>query len=229
LIQEKIQVIKENIHNCAIKCSRDPNGIKLLAVTKTHPVSVINEAIQSGIEYIAESKVQEAEGKVSFIKCKEFHFIGHLQSNKINKLLALNPCLIHSIEKFSTAEKLNEAVKQQNKIQEILIEVNTSGEPSKHGVKPDECTKLIEMIDKLENIKVMGLMTIGVLSNDEKVIRKCFSTLRELFEAVKTKNYTRTKMKYLSMGMSDDYMIAIEEGSNLLRIGSGIFGIRNKR
>ena len=232
MLKLQIDCVKKEVFECATRCGRSPEEIKLIAVTKTHPVSLIKEALENGIDYIAESKVQEAEGKIPELKSlyKEFHFIGHLQSNKINKLLALNPVLIHSIDKYSTAKKLNEAISlseigtTKNGI-DILIEVNTSGEESKNGIKPSECLDLIKQIDDLEYVKVRGLMTIGALTNDEKAIRKCFVTLRELFE--KAKSHFPETMKYLSMGMSGDFKIAIEEGSNMLRLGSILFGEKN--
>jgi len=219
-------MIRDEINKCAIACGRVPEEIKLLAVTKTHSIDVIKKALASGIEYIAESKVQESEEKIPALEglYKEFHFVGHLQSNKINKLLAMKPTLIHSIDKFSTAERLNKAVTTHNV--DILIEINTSGEESKNGIKPSDAAELIKQIDDLEFVNVKGLMTIGALTDDEKTIRKCFVTLKELFEKEKSRNYFSTEMKYLSMGMSSDYKIAIQEGSNIVRLGSIIFGER---
>ena len=218
---------------CMLACNRQLEDVKLLAVTKTHSVETIRTALENGIEYIAESKVQEAEQKIpKLVDCyKEFHFIGHLQTNKINKLLSLKPILIHSIDKFSTAEKLNQASRNINRTQDILIEVNTSCEDNKNGVNPKDLSELIRQIDDLEYIKVKGLMTIGANTIDEKCIRKCFIKLRELFEKEKGKNHYSTQMLVLSMGMSSDFKIAIEEGSNILRLGSVLFGEReyNKR
>jgi hypothetical protein len=223
-----IAKILSDIHECAMSCGRDPAEIKLLAVTKTHSVDTIRTALESGVRYIAESKVQEAVEKMPSLSGEyaEFHFIGHLQSNKIGKLLSLRPTLIHSIDKYSTAHKLNAELAKLDRKQHILIEVNTSGEASKYGVSPTGCGELICQIDDLPYIEIRGLMTIGALSDDTDVTRRCFTTLREIYESEKTKNYKHTSMQYLSMGMSDDYHIAIEQGANILRLGSILFGER---
>jgi pyridoxal phosphate enzyme (YggS family) len=228
-IAENIEKLNKRIENTAEKVKRDPSEIKLLAVTKTHSVSIIEEALAHGIEYIGENRIQEAEEKISFLKDKirEFHFIGHLQSNKIKKLMKLKPALIHSIDKLSTACKLNEHLDELQKKQDILIQVNTSAEISKFGIDPDDTTSFIREVAKLENLQIMGLMTIGMFTSDETIIRKCFQTLRRLFEEIKRENIPGVKMKFLSMGMTDDFEIAIEEGANIIRIGSAIFGARN--
>ncbi|MEA2095718.1 MAG: YggS family pyridoxal phosphate-dependent enzyme [Candidatus Cloacimonadota bacterium] len=228
-LYENIEIIRERIINAAIKVSRDPEDIKLLAVTKTRSIEIIEEALSNNIEFIGENKVQEAEEKIPHLegKFKEFHFIGHLQSNKINKLMKLKPTLIHSIDKFSTANKLNNYLKQHSFIQDILIEVNTSGEDNKFGTIPDETISLVKAISQLEYIRIKGLMTVGIFTSDEKLIRKCFIKLRELFNEIKTAEISNVEMKFLSMGMTNDFEIAIEEGANLVRIGTAIFGTRN--
>ena len=213
-----------------LACDRQQDEVKLLAVTKTHSCEAIKTALENGIEFIAESKVQEAEFKIPELAgmYKEFHFIGHLQSNKINKLLSLKPDLIHSIDKLSTAEKLNQALRDLNRKQDILIEVNTSGERSKNGIEPEYLSELMKQIEDLEYINVKGLMTIGAFTDDEKIVRRCFRCLRELYEKEKRKKYLSIQMLYLSMGMSSDFKIAIEEGSNILRLGSVLFGERKQ-
>lgn len=228
-IAENIEKLNKRIENFTAKVKRDPSEIKLLAVTKTHPLPIIEEAITHGIEYIGENRIQEAEEKIPFLKDKirEFHFIGHLQSNKIKKLMKLEPALIHSIDKLETARKLNEHLGELQKKQDILIQVNTSAEISKFGIDPQETISFVREIAKLENLQIMGLMTIGMFTSDETIIRKCFQTLRRLFEEIKQKNIPGVKMKFLSMGMTDDFEIAIEEGANIIRIGSAIFGARN--
>lgn len=228
-IAENIEKLSKRIENVAGKVKRDPSEIKLLAVTKTHSIPIIEEAITHGIEYIGENRIQEAEEKIPILKDKirEFHFIGHLQSNKIKKLMKLEPALIHSIDKLSTARKLNEHLGELQKKQDILIQVKTSAEISKFGIDPDDTTSFIHEVAKLKNLQIMGLMTIGMFTSDETIIRKCFQTLRRLFEEIKRENIPDVKMKFLSMGMTDDFKIAIEEGANIIRIGSAIFGARN--
>jgi len=220
---------------------KDPATIKLIAVTKTYPVNTILDALQNGIEYIAESRVQECETKIPLLKnkYKEFHFIGHLQTNKIAKLLSLSPTLIHSVDKYSTAEKINQVL--ENTItdaingvptlrrQDILIEVNTSGEPQKNGISPDQLPELLQKISQLQHIKIKGLMTISQQTTDEQTIRQNFRLLKQLFDDIqKSSQSPNIEIQYLSMGMSDDFNIAIEEGSNMLRIGTAIFGQRSQ-
>jgi len=229
LFTQSIDRIKAEIYTHARSVGRDPAEIKLLAVTKTHSAETIAEALKNGIQYIAESRVQECEEKIPLLKglYKEFHFIGHLQSNKIAKLLSLSPTLIHSIDKYSTAEKINSILSTTQKTQDILIEVNTSGEYSKQGIPPDQLSELILQCADLPNIKIKGLMTISEHTTDPKAITQCFQLLKKLFDHTRsTFHHPRVEMQYLSMGMSDDFPLAIAQGSNILRIGSAIFGDR---
>jgi len=228
-IKERIDKLRIQINVAAGLVGRNPEIIKLVAVTKTRTSETIDSALKSGIEFIGENKVQEAEQKLPLLKEKyrEFHFVGHLQSNKIPKLMKLNPALIHSIDKFSTAEKLNEYLSKKDKNQDILIQVNTSEEQSKFGIHPDETLNFIKNISSLSHLKIRGLMTIGIFSDDEKKIRKCFQILRKIFEKIKAEKIPNVEMKYLSMGMTNDFEIAIQEGANIIRIGTAIFGTRN--
>lgn len=228
MIKDNYLLIMDRINSISKKLNKDPESITLLAVTKTHPAELINQALALGINDFGENKVQEAEQKLDKINRnnKYFHFIGHLQSNKINKILALDPVLIHSIDKLSTAQKLNDTCKNLNRIQNILIEVNTSGETSKEGVEPDLCINLIKDIADLPYLRILGLMTIGSLTEDSLEIRRCFSLLKSLSIQIAELNLNQVKMQYLSMGMSHDYEIALEEGANLIRIGSLLFGNR---
>jgi len=229
MIRENYQLIQTQINDACQRCGRKSDEVLLLAVSKTHPADKINECLDFGIKAFAENKIQEIETKMPLIhrEGREFHFIGHLQSNKINKLLALKPDLIHSIDKLSTAEKLNQSLVQREMFQNVLIEVNTSGEVSKNGVEPDALIRLVKEISLLSNIHIKGLMTIGSLTEDEQEIRRCFRQLRGLFEEIKEMNIPHVEMKYLSMGMSGDFEIAIEEGSNMIRVGSLLFGQRD--
>ncbi len=229
MFKETIDKIKNEVYKIVNACGRNSEDIKILAVSKTHPIDIVKLSLEQGIEFIAENKVQEAESKIPYLKglYREFHFIGHLQSNKINKLLSLKPDLIHSVDKLSTLYKLENALTKLNDCQEVLIEVNTSGEDSKNGITPNELSDFLREADKLKFIKIKGLMTIGTLTEDEVEIRRCFRQLKELFEFHKRINYINVEMKYLSMGMSGDYKIAIEEGSHIIRLGSIIYGNRN--
>ena len=227
-IPRNIEILKQRIKNAAQKAGREPSGIKLVTVTKTHPPELIDIALKSSIRFIGENRIQEAAEKIPLIKEKfeEFHFIGHLQSNKIPKLMKLNPALIHSIDKFSTTEKLNVFLIQKNKEQDILIQINTSFEESKFGIEPDKAIDFVKEVSGLSNLNIKGLMTIGKFTDDKNEIRKCFRTLKKIFDEIKLRKIKNVEMKYLSMGMTNDFEIAIEEGANIVRIGSAIFGER---
>ncbi|KQC03896.1 MAG: hypothetical protein APR54_02225 [Candidatus Cloacimonas sp. SDB] len=227
--KKNYDAIKNRIKYTCESIGRDPTEVQILAVTKTVSVENIDLALKSGISLIGENKVQEAEAKLPLLqeKYREFHFIGHLQSNKINKLLPLKPDLIHSIDSLSTLKKLNHRLQELSRIQDVLLQVNTSGEYSKFGITPEETESFLKQSQEFEHIRIKGLMTIGMFTTDVAVIRKCFRTLYELFHEIKTIDLANSEMKYLSMGMSNDYEIAIEEGANILRIGTAIFGTRN--
>lgn len=223
--------IKEQIRKAATRKGIDPSSVGVIGVTKSHPPEVIDAGIRAGVKIIGENKVQEAEEKFPLLResYEEFHYIGHLQKNKINKLLRLNPVLIHSIDKFSTAKKLNDSLEMLDRQQEILIQVNTSGEESKFGIPADysKVRDFVRHIGSLKRLRIRGLMTIGKFTDNEREVRDCFSLLRFFFESLKREDITGVRMEVLSMGMTNDYPIAVEEGANLLRIGTALFGSRN--
>ena len=228
-LSQRIEIIKEKILKSSEKAGINSNTVKLIAVTKTHPVELLDEAIDLGLDIIGENKVQEVETKFPKLKNKyrEFHFIGHLQSNKVNNLMKYRPELIHSIDKVSTLEKIHNNLRESRLEQNVLIQINTSGERSKSGIKPQEIYHFLDKALELSFINIQGLMTIGTITKDENEIRRCFHLLWKISEQIKSKNYQDLEMKYLSMGMSNDFQLAIEEGSNMVRIGSGLFGFRN--
>ncbi len=223
-LQERIEDIKSRVEQSAAG-----RNVTLVAVSKNHDAATIRKALDLGVEIIGENRVQEAESKLPELKghYREFHFIGHLQSNKIRKLLPLEPTLIHSIDKFSTASKLDQILEEMDREQDILIEVNTSGEASKEGVQPEKLLPLVHKLSELKRVHVQGLMTIGPLTDDEVSIRKSFKQLRELAERIRAENIPGIVMKHLSMGMTHDFVIAIEEGATIVRVGTAIFGARN--
>ncbi|MBW6516734.1 MAG: YggS family pyridoxal phosphate-dependent enzyme [Candidatus Cloacimonetes bacterium] len=229
-IETNYREILDNVSRAAERAGRDASEIKIVAVTKTHSPEVIDAGIRAGISIIGESKVQEAEKKLPQLKEKyqEFHFIGHLQKNKINKLLSLEPALIHSIDKISTAKALNNALEREDRQQKILIQINTSGEESKFGLPADQVIikEFVRQVSLFERLEISGLMTIGKFTDDRKEIRQCFSLLRQYFESLKEETIPGVKMEILSMGMTEDYEIAVEEGATMLRIGTAIFGQR---
>ncbi len=228
MIADNLRNVKENIEKACKKTGRDISEVKLIAVTKTHPVEILEEVLALGVDLVGENKIQEAERKLPELSRRpEFHFIGHLQSNKIKKLIPLKPALIHSLDKLSTAEKLSGYLVKNELKQDVLIQINTTDEGQKSGINETEAIELVREIAKLPNIQVRGLMTIGMLSADPENNRKYFKALYQLREQLKQLDIPNVNLDYLSMGMSDDYMIAIEEGANLIRVGSAIFGRRN--
>ncbi|MBW2980927.1 YggS family pyridoxal phosphate-dependent enzyme [Candidatus Woesearchaeota archaeon] len=214
--------IKENIEK--IK-SELPKGITLVAATKTRSVSEIKEAIGAGIGIIGENYVQEAEPKYNELKGKvKIHGIGHLQTNKIRKAVEIFD-MIETVDSVKVAKEID---KRTDKVMPILIEVNIAKESSKTGVMPEESIKLISEISKLKKIKIKGLMTMAPYFDDPEKDRPYFKEMKRLFDKIKSMNISNVDMEILSMGMSDSYKIAIEEGATMVRIGTKIFGIREK-
>ena len=228
-IADNIKKIKEQTKAKLISLGRPEDDLTIVAVTKTHPVEVIEEALRNGISHIGENKVQEALRKIPFLTVlyEGFHFIGHLQTNKINNLLKLKPMLIQSIDSLYIAQQLNRSLRRQNLTQDILIQVNTTAETTKSGVNPENAIDIIWQIAALPCLNIKGLMTIGMLSPDPKNTRPYFRKLWKLKEKIEDEKIPEVEMKYISMGMSEDYLVALEEGSNMLRLGTIIFGPRN--
>lgn len=187
----------------------------------------ISEAIEEGIEDIGENRTKELVDKHNVLgNMVNFHMIGHLQTNKVKDIIG-KTVLIHSLDRIALAEELDKRSKKNNLITDVLIQVNIAEEESKFGLKTGEVLPFIEDIMKFENIRVRGLMTIAPYTDDKILLRKVFRTLYNLREDIKNRKYEGIYMDYLSMGMSNDYEIAIEEGSNMVRIGTAIFGKRN--
>lgn len=228
-IVHNLQSVRERINRAAANSGREPEEIKLIAVTKTHPVEMIQEALNAGITAIGENKVQEAEAKIPFLTSShiEFHFIGHLQSNKINKLLRLKPVLIHSIDSLPLAESLEAQLDKLGSNQDILVEVNITNESSKSGIDLLNTTILVNQIATLPHLHIRGLMTIGLFDENPEATRPYFKQMKELFDKIQAMHISNVDMDYLSMGMSGDFEIAIEEGANMIRVGSAIFGARH--
>ncbi len=225
-------MIKQTLDKVADKLSRlgrSASDATVIAVTKTQPVEAVETALQNGIGHIGENKVQEALRKIPMLAVpyQGFHFIGHLQSNKINNLLSLKPLLIQSIDSLYIARELNRSLGHKNLTQDILIQVNTTAEETKTGVSFANAEEMIWQIAALPCLRIKGLMTIGLMSIDPERTRPYFTQLRELSAAITKHQIPGVEMKYLSMGMSDDYLVALEEGSNMLRLGSALFGPRN--
>ncbi len=225
---ERISDILKRISRAAMRSGRDPGEIKLIAVTKTVPVEVIKEAIDAGLRVFGENRVQEAKEKIPVISSGfpdiqiEWHMIGHLQKNKAKYAVRLFD-LIHSVDSFELMDEINRHAQRIGKIQDILIEVKLSPEATKHGIQREKLLSLLEYSKGLKNIKVSGLMTIPPLSEDPSHSRTYFRELRTLLEKSRESGFN---LNELSMGMSDDFEIAIEEGATMVRIGRSIFGNR---
>ncbi|HJW86241.1 MAG TPA: YggS family pyridoxal phosphate-dependent enzyme [Candidatus Brocadiaceae bacterium] len=227
-IKENLEQVNQNIAHAAIKAGKRPEDITLIMATKTVDPDRIREAIKAGGRIIAENKVQEALKKYDALKNDgaEWHFIGHLQTNKVKDVLKFAN-MIHSVDRLQLAEKLDQRLQQEGRAMDILIQVNTSQEDSKYGAAPEEAIPLIRQVAKYDTLHIRGLMTIGLFTKDEVKIRKCFKVLKEIYDNSVKAGIDKVVMQYLSMGMSGDYQIAIEEGANMVRIGTAIFGARN--
>ncbi|MCC5911949.1 MAG: YggS family pyridoxal phosphate-dependent enzyme [Clostridiaceae bacterium] len=226
-IAENLQIVKEQIEASAKKAARDPKDIQLIAVTKTVDVETINEAINLGVQCIGENKVQELTEKYDHIGEKvKYHMIGHLQKNKV-KYIIDKVELIHSLDSYELALEIEKRAKNIEKVVDCLLQVNVSGEESKFGVAPEEAVPLLKKISELEHLHITGLMTMAPYMEDTEDARIYFKRLKTLSEEIDKMNLTNIDMEYLSMGMSNDFEVAIEEGANLVRVGSRIFGERN--
>ncbi len=228
MIRDRILDIRERIEAVCQKLGRDSQEIVLVGITKYADAPTIKDAIDAGLQDIGENRVQDAGKKFRIldslnVKAKR-HLVGHLQTNKIKQAVELFD-IIQSVDSLKLAQELDKQGQILNKIVNILVEVNTSGEEQKFGVSPSEVIPLIEQILDLKRVNVLGLMTIASQTADQNVVRKNFRELKNLFDRVKKdfKGQERLSMRHLSMGMSNDFEIAIEEGSNMVRVGSAIF------
>jgi len=225
IIGEAIKRLRENVARTCKKVSREPEEIEIVAITKGILTDAIKEAYENGLRTFGENRLQEALKKIPLLPDDiHWHFVGHLQTNKA-KLAVRNFELIQSVDSLRLADLLSKIAMKEKSIVRVLIEVNSSGEESKYGFPLDSAFNSIKEIKNLPGIEVLGIMTIGPLTQDVYRIRESFRKTRELFEMLKQE--LNGNIKYLSMGMSDDYTIAIEEGSNMIRIGRAIFGERH--
>ena len=226
MIKENLNVVRDNIKKAAEKSGRNPEDITLVAVTKTHGADMINEAISFGVTDIGENKVQEILEKYDHVKPVRWHLIGHLQTNKV-KYIIDKVYMIHSVDSIKLMDEIERQAAKHNIVMKILIQVNISGEETKFGIKPEELGDFLEYAETLSHVKVYGLMTIAPKVDDGMSNRLHFDNIHKIYIDISEKKYDNISMKYLSMGMSGDYEAAIECGSNMVRVGSAIFGARN--
>ena len=227
MIKDNIFKIKERIAQACSKVKRDPQEITVVAVAKGRTIDEIKEALDAGIKDIAENKVQEALLKYPHLTQQSirWHMVGHLQTNKVKDTLKMFD-LIHSLDSLHLAQETDKQAAKINKIQDILLEVNASGETSKFGLKPEETIGIIHEISEFKNINIRGLMTIAPLVDNPEESRPYFRKLRDLRDRINelTRQNRRNELNILSMGMTDDFEVAIEEGADMVRLGRAIFG-----
>ncbi|MCR5310898.1 MAG: YggS family pyridoxal phosphate-dependent enzyme, partial [Lachnospiraceae bacterium] len=206
---------------------RDPESVTLIAVSKTHPASDVMKAYELGVRDFGENKVQELMDKYDKLpRDIRWHMIGHLQKNKVKYLIG-KVCLIHSVDSFELAKVIDKESAKNGLVTDILIEVNVSGEESKFGVAPKDLCNLLKEISLLPNVRVKGLMTVAPYVEDAEQNRQHFVTLRQLAIDINSQNIDNICIEMLSMGMSGDYEVAVQEGASFVRVGTGIFGARN--
>ena len=228
-IKANIDEIKERIKKSALESGRDEKDILFLAATKTQSGEKIKCAIDCGINPIGENREVELTAKYDDLKDTGVtqHFIGHLQTNKVKKVVG-KVSMIESVDSLHLAEAIDKQSQKQGIVTDILIEVNIGMEESKSGITASDTENLVKEIAKLKNIRILGLMAIPPILPDDE-LNEVFKEMKNLFDSIKSKNIPNVKMEYLSMGMSDDYELAIKNGANIVRIGSKIFGKRYKK
>ena len=214
MIKEKIEEILKEL----------PKGVQLIAVTKTHPVEMMNEAIDCGVTDIGENKVQEVLAKYADVKPVRWHLIGHLQTNKVKQIVD-KVYMIHSVDSLHLAEEIDKRCKAIEKVMNVLIQVNMAGEEQKSGIDPDGVQDLANAISQMNNLKLRGLMFIAPAVDNPEDVRVYFKQMKNLFDKMKAE--FGEEFDTLSMGMSNDYMVAAEEGATHVRVGSKIFGQRD--
>lgn len=216
-ISKNLKAIKEEIGS----------SVNLIAVSKTKPIEDIEEAYNFGVRDFGENKVQELVEKIEKFKKDDvkWHLIGHLQRNKV-KYIVGKVYLIHSLDSIRLLKEIERKYKEQNKIAKVLIQINIGDDKNKYGIKEKELDEMIKVCEECTNVKVEGLMTILPMEDSENC-KRYFKQMKEIFDNLKSKSFKNIQMKYLSMGMSGDYKLAIKEGSNMIRVGQGIFGKRD--
>ena len=227
-IENNLKSVEETVRRTALSCGRDPASVKLLAVSKTFPAEIVEQAFQAGQRLFGENRVQEAASKIPSVQAEGigWHLVGHLQTNKIRQAVQLFD-VIESIDSEKVARKLDQYCSQLNKVMPVFLQINVGQEHQKFGFEPDQVPEVVDKIDALSNLDLQGLMAIPPYAVDPEASRPYFRRMVELFDEV---NATRTSpLLELSMGMSADFPVAIEEGSTIVRVGTSIFGARAQK
>lgn len=225
-LQERLASVMERVSRACERAGRKPGDVTLIAVTKGVPVERVQAAIELGVAHVGENRVQEARDKLPCLPAGVTrHLIGTLQSNKARYVPSLFDW-VHSLDRFELAHELGRRVRQAGRAIDCLVQVNVSGEPTKRGVAPGQALELVAAVAQVDGLKVRGLMTIAPLTGESSAARRVFAALRELAQEIESARIPGVSMQHLSMGMSDDFEVAIEEGATMIRIGSAIFGPR---
>jgi hypothetical protein len=228
-ISSNVGLIRQRIGVACARCGRDPQSVRLMAVSKTVEPERIRQALDAGVTLLGENYVQEAREKIPAIgHVAEWHMIGHLQTNKVKYVVNLFDW-IHSVDRLELARELDKRAGQSNRRLNVLIEVNVSGEESKSGIEATQALELVQQVSLLPNINLRGLMTMPPYSDNPENSRPYFQALRKLRDDISDANIPNIHMDELSMGMTDDFEVAIEEGATIIRVGRAIFGNRMNR
>ena len=227
MLRENLQEVEERIQEACRRAGRDRSEVTLVAVSKTKPVAILQEAYDLGVRVFGENKVQEIREKYEALpKNIEWHMIGHLQTNKV-KYIVDKVRLIHSVDSLRLAEVIEKEAEKHNRVVDILLEVNVAEEESKFGLKMPEVIPMAEKVVQLPHIRLRGLMTIAPFVENPEKNRAIFANLHDLYVDIKEKNIDNGTVSLLSMGMTNDYEVAVEEGATMVRVGTGIFGARD--
>ena len=227
MLRDQLHEVQRRVEEACRRSGRDPEEVTLIAVSKTKPVSMIEELLPEGIRDFGENKPQELRDKYELLpKDLRWHMIGHLQTNKI-KYVIDRACLIHSVDSLHLAEAIDREAEKRGLVMPVLAEVNVAGEESKFGLKPEETANFVERLSHFSHIRVEGLMTIAPFVENPEDNRIHFRNLRKLCVDIREKNIDNVNMCTLSMGMTGDFEVAVEEGATMIRVGTGIFGARD--
>ncbi len=227
MLAENLKAVQENIRSACEKAGRSYEDVKLIAVSKTKPLSDIETLITCGVNDFGENKVQELTEKYENVsRPVNFHLIGHLQTNKV-KYVVGKTVLIHSVDSLHLAQEIEKESAKKNLVSDILIQINIANEETKFGIRPEETEELVRAVSKMPHIRIKGLMTIAPFVQNAELNRGLFRKMHQILLDIKSQSIDNVDMDILSMGMTNDYRVAIEEGSNMVRVGTAIFGARN--